>query len=55
MPRYRIIYVNDGSPCHWQLQRCSWLVLWRNVGGSVSSATTAAHEMLSLMQQDNFN
>jgi len=47
---YRIIYVDDGTPCHWQLQRRHWLFFWHNACGSVSSATTAANEMLRLMK-----
>lgn len=50
MPKYRIIYVDDGTPCHWQLQRRTWFFFWRNSCGAVSSATTAAHEMMRLMK-----
>jgi len=47
MPKYRIIYVNNkGDPCHWQAQKRVWLFFWVNVCGNVSSATTAANELL---------
>jgi hypothetical protein len=50
MARYRIIYVDDGSPCHWQVQKRVFVVFWKNVYGSFSSATTAANEILTLMK-----
>ncbi len=54
MPKYRIIYVeHKGDPCNWQLQRRCWLFFWRDVCGNVSSATTAAHEMLRQMGKLN--
>jgi hypothetical protein len=50
MPKFIIIYADDGSPCHWQLQHSVWLFFWRNSCGNVSSATTAAHEMMIQMK-----
>jgi len=47
MPSYRIIYVShQADPCHWQLQKRKWVFFWVNAFVNVSSATTAAHEML---------
>lgn len=45
-PRYRIIHVPKNAPCPWQLQERVLLMFWRNCCGSVSSATTAANEIL---------
>lgn len=50
LPKFRIIYVEkEGDPCNWQLQKRYWLFFWKNACGNVSSATTAAHEMLRQM------
>lgn len=52
-PKFRIIYVDDGSPCHWQIQkRVNWL-LWDNVFYSFSSATTAGNEVVKLMEAND--
>lgn len=45
LPKYRIIMVDDFGGCHWQAQIRHKLFFWRNLCGSVSSATTAAHEI----------
>jgi|TARA_Y100000310_G_C20622076_1_gene783923 hypothetical protein len=52
-PKYRIIYVeHDGDPCHWQLQERCWLFFWKNACGNVSSATTAANEILFRLREN---
>ena len=45
-PKFRIIHVPANSPCPWQLQERVWWFFWKNSCGSVSSATTAGHEMM---------
>lgn len=51
MPRFRIVYVeHDGDPCHWQLQKRVCWIFWVNACGNVSSATTAANELLSQLK-----
>ena len=50
-PRYRIIHVLDFGGCHWLLQKRVWLFVWKDMCGSVTSATTAAHEIQSQMQR----
>lgn len=45
-PRFRIVHVPQNAPCPWQLQERVWGIFWKNSCGSVSSATTAAHEIL---------
>ncbi|WP_196360389.1 hypothetical protein [Vibrio anguillarum] len=50
-PKFRIIYVlHEGDPCHWQLQKRHYIFFWKNACGNVSSATTAAHEMIKQMK-----
>lgn len=52
LPQYRIVYVeHDSDPCHWQLQKRRYLFFWKNACGNVSSATTAANEMLIQMRR----
>lgn len=53
---YRIIYVlnNESDPCHWQLQKRFLLFFWKDVCLSFSSATTAANEMIFLMEKKKF-
>ncbi|MCK5610298.1 hypothetical protein KAR91_50970 [Candidatus Pacearchaeota archaeon] len=49
MPKHRIVYVSQGTPCHWQVQTRVFLFFWKNEGFPASSATTAANEILKLM------
>jgi hypothetical protein len=49
-PKFRIVRVSfKNDPCHWQLQERQLMFWWKDAGGNVSSATTAAHEMERLM------
>lgn len=54
LPKYRIIYVEDIACC-WQLQKRSYFFFWKNACGNVSSATTAANEMLIQMHNSELN
>lgn len=46
LPAYRIVHAQSkGEEHRWQLQKRHLLLFWRNVYGSVPSATKAAHEM----------
>lgn len=52
-PQFRIIYKPSfaSDPCVWQLQERFLFIFWKDVCGSVSSATTAAHEMERMMRK----
>ena len=49
MVGYRIIYVDDGIFCHWQVQARKFLVLWVDVYLPFSSATSAGNAIIELM------